>query len=174
MTSPPTPEPPRTQPRAQGKSLWAFVPVGMIGLTLLGLGFMAHLATDDPSFAVERDYYKKAVAWDDTAAQARQNARLGWQVDFEVAPRGSELELRVLPKDARGARLRDASVAVEAFANARAANVVSTTLTPNGERGLSGKLPLVHAGIWEFRLVVEADGKRFTQVLRREISGDAS
>jgi len=154
---------------------WAYVPIGLIAASILGLGYMAHLAVDDPSFAVEKDYYKKAVAWDETRAQAERNAKLGWKVDLEVVPRGSELELKVRPLDARGGRLEGAAVEVEAFANARAGHIVSAHLAPHGAEGLAAVVPFVHAGVWEFRFVVEAGGQRFTQVLRREIpGGDAS
>ena len=47
---------------------------------LIGLGTMATIATRDPGFALERDYYQKAVNYDRVIAQRGENARLGWSV----------------------------------------------------------------------------------------------
>ena len=150
---------------------WALAPVVMIATMLGGLGYMAHLATDDPSFAVEKDYYKKAIDWDSTQAQAAENARLGWNVDLAVEPGKSELVLVVHPKDAQGAPIRGADVRVEAFANARAAHIVKADFRPQADGALAASVPLVRPGLWEFRFVVEAAGRRFTQVVRRDVGG---
>ena len=49
--------------------LWPLGVVGMLGVSLSVCAFTVVAATSDKSFAVEDDYYAKAVAWDDTAAQ---------------------------------------------------------------------------------------------------------
>jgi nitrogen fixation protein FixH len=155
---------------AAGKA-WALAPVVMIASMLGGLGYMAHLATDDPSFAVEKDYYKKAIDWDSTQAQAATNARLGWSIDLSVEPRDQQLSLVVHAKDSHGAPLRNANVRVEAFANARASHVVKADLQPQTDGALAASIPLVRPGLWEFRFVVESAGQRFTEVVRRDVGG---
>lgn len=154
---------------------WAWAPVGMIGTMLAGLSYMAYLATNDPSFSVEKDYYKKAIAWDDTQAQAAKNAQLGWSLDFSVEPKGGQLLLAVRPKDSHGKPIRDASVEVEAFANARAGQVLSAQMNHEQNGELHAAIPFVRPGVWEFRFVVQAGGERFTQIVRTEVPrGDAS
>lgn len=163
----PDPKPAPLSPKARA---WALAPFVSIALMLAGLGYMARVAANDPSFSVERDYYQKAIGWDQTQAQAGTNARLGWKLELELVPRGSELELVVRAKDAHGAPIPDASVQVEAFANSRASDVVSARLERRGPVELGGRVPLRHAGLWEFRFVVEAGGERFTEVVRRDVT----
>jgi len=63
-------------------------PFFLVGLQASGVGanlyFMSR-AISDPSFAVEPDYYAKAIAWDAHQAQARDNAELGWELKLDVA-----------------------------------------------------------------------------------------
>ena len=154
---------------------WSLVPVGLIVAMLGGLGTMTYLATDDPSFAVEKDYYKKAVAWDDTRAQAEANARLGWKIELATQPHGADLQVVAKVTDAQGVPIRGASVDLEAFANARASRVHTTTLVPAADASYRGDVALTQPGLWEFRFKVESGGQRFTGVVRQEVKkGDAS
>src|SRR5690606_17828420 len=62
---------------------WALAPVLILGGGLLGLGVMTALAMDDPRFALERDYYRKAVEHDAQRAQEARNRELGWELYLE-------------------------------------------------------------------------------------------
>lgn len=150
-------------------TFWRLFPVGLIVSSVGGLGFMAYLAVHDPNFAVEKDYYKKAVAWDETQAQARENARLGWNVDLALEAKGDHVELVAHVKDARGLPVPDARVEVEAFPNAHAGHIVNATLAPERD-AQRGSLPFVQAGLWELRFTVRSRGERFTQVIRRDVA----
>lgn len=164
-----------TKPKAErltaGGRFWALFPVALIATMLLGLGSLAYVAVDDPSFAVEKDYYKKAVAWDDAQAQAAENARLGWKVELSTERRGDSLSVVARVKDARGVPIPDAEVALEAFANARASRVLSTRLRSAADASYRGDLALVQGGVWEFRFSVDAAGQHYTQVVRQEVGG---
>ncbi len=158
----------------RGGRFWAAVPVVLLGTLVGSLGLVAIIASDDPGFAVERDYYKKAVDWDETQRQAATNQRLGWKLELDTrAPaetRSFELDARVL--DASGAPIRGAVVKVEAFPNARAGNIVHARFE-SGESGSGEKqharLPLSRSGLWELRFTVDARGERFTETIRRDI-----
>lgn len=155
-------------------TFWRWFPLALGAAMVGGLCFMAAVAVRDPSFAVEQDYYRKAVAWDDTQAQATENAKLDWSVELELDPRGSELWLRARVKDSRGVVIPDAQVDVEAFANARAAQVVRATLVQERDAHAT-RVPLVRSGLWELRFTVQARGERFTQTIRRDVrTGDRS
>ena len=56
-------------------------PIAIAGILFAGIasnvGF-AILASSDPAAAVEPDYYRKAVAWDQEMAQEERNIALGW------------------------------------------------------------------------------------------------
>ena len=64
-------------------------PVAIVGLLVGGaaanIGLMI-VANRDATFAVEPDYYRKAVDWDRTMAQEARNVELGWRVSAQLEP----------------------------------------------------------------------------------------
>ncbi len=151
------------------RSLWPYVPVVLLTTMIGGLLVLARIASDDPSFAVERDYYAKAVAWDATREQERQNERLGWRLDVETLRGGpGRVELVARLVDQSGAEIERAELEVEAFHNARAAHVLVARLTEN-DADYRAELPVQRAGIWELRFTAKRGADKFTQVIRAEI-----
>jgi nitrogen fixation protein FixH len=131
---------------------------------------MAKIAMHDPGFALEQNYYEKAVEYDRELEQRARNARLGWSLTFdaEAARRGEHsaltLSVRDGSKPVSGARVR-----VEALRNASAKAVLATGFDETVPGEYRAALPLERGGIWEFRLTVERGAERFTRVERREL-----
>jgi nitrogen fixation protein FixH len=152
-------------------TFWAMSPVlllgGLLGMQVTFLGW----ALGDPSFAVEEDYYQKAVSWDVKMAQDRENARLGWSMDLEVHGFGDDAKLRLELRDEAGAAIDDAEVVVQAFPNARAGRIREVTPRALGEGVYEGPLFVERGGLWEFRSVASRGQTRFTAVLRRDLVG---
>ena len=155
-----------------GKSWWMWVPVGLLLASTLGVGSLAMIAIRDPNFALEPNYYDKALHWDKTQAQAADNQRLGYRV--EVAPRiaadaqgNATLSVRVA--DANGSAALGATVRATAFANAFAQDIRSLDLQPTGQGTYSAKLRAGHLGLWEFRLVVSSGSDQITSTLRSDV-----
>ena len=147
---------------------WALAPALILGAGLAGLGVMTALAIDDPSFALEPNYYQKAVDLDDEKRQQAQNRELGWELELGPAEITDQtgVDLAVTLTSAEGP-LDDAAVQVRAFHNARAADVHELALEAVGEGVYRARLADVRPGLWEFRFVVERHGVRFTDVQRR-------
>jgi hypothetical protein len=148
---------------------WALVPVLLLGLSSAGLLVMASIAGDDPGFALEQDYYARAVNFDQEQRQRGENERLGYHVRLDCAPGRQGTELVVAVTDRTGAKLEGAAVSVEAFANARAGDIRRMTFVERQNGTYAALLGAARPGIWEFRFVVERDGDRFTQMLRDEL-----
>jgi nitrogen fixation protein FixH len=150
----------------------AWWPIGIatiLGATVAGNVWLAVVAGSDPSFSIEPNYYQKAIAWDSTMAQARENQRLGWRLEprlAAVAPNG-ESRLDVMLVDSAGAPIRDATVRVAAFFNARASHVVQATLA-HDTTDYSARLPIAYAGEWELRFDVRRGREHFTNTRRIE------
>ena len=145
-------------------------PIGVAVVLALTVGaniWVAFIAGDDPSFAIEQDYYRKAVTWDSTLAQQRVNERLGWHLipTLGAVGRGTTTPLTVRLVDSTGMPISDATVHVSAFFNARANTVVEAALTPDAS-GYEARLPIAHAGAWELRFEVRRGDQRFTAVSR--------
>jgi len=150
-------------------------PVAVISLAAVALGanfFLVYLAVSDPSFAVEPDYYQKALNWDDHQAQEQANVDLGWNLEFKLAtvrgPDGS-LELRATLLDHAGAPIDDATVQLETFHNAMSAYPLEASLVSQGEGVYSTTLAIRRPGLWEFRFVLARGEQRFTQKVVREV-----
>jgi nitrogen fixation protein FixH len=150
-------------------------PVAIVGLLVGGaganIGFMI-VANRDATFAVEPDYYRKAVEWDRTMAQEARNAELGWQVSARLEPIDggrARLVARVAARDGRP--VTGAAVVVEAFPSARARDIASFTLTPAGPDGVYA-VTLVRArpGLWELRLRVTRGAEVFTRTLSQDLA----
>jgi nitrogen fixation protein FixH len=155
-------------------------PIGLsavLAATVAANIWVAVIANDDPSFAVEPDYYRKAVAWDTTLAQDRHNALLGWRLTPEmsaIAPDGTSL-LSAQLTDSTGAAISGAAIRVAALAVARASNVHDLTLTPAAGTGnYAVRFEARRAGEWELRFDATLGAEHFTQVSRVRLSSRAS
>ena len=58
----------RTDPSTKGGRGWIAAVVLILGTTVAANFYVMHLAGDDPSFAIEPDYYDRALHWDDELA----------------------------------------------------------------------------------------------------------
>jgi nitrogen fixation protein FixH len=152
---------------------WPWLLAGLLVFGVgVNVGFLI-VATGDPSFAVEEDYYGRALRWDETTREAARNAELGWSVEVDPAPssRGpgfTDLSLRVVDRD--GAPVAGARVSLEAFHHARAGDKLRADLAAAGDR-YGTTLPMRRAGLWQLRVRVERGAETFTTVLDRELGG---
>lgn len=150
-------------------SWWPVAIVSILTITVGANFWIYAVANDDQGIAIEPDYYQKAVAWDSTMAQARENQALGWHVTPSLAaftPRDGA-DLRITLTDSAGAPIPDATVKVAAFYNARAGDVTDTTLVAGGG-GYEARLPVHHVGVWELRFDVRRGAVHFTSTSRVE------
>lgn len=154
--------------------LWPVAIAGVLAVTVAANVVLLVEAGDPERAGIEPDYYRRAVAWDSTMAEARRNAALGWSLAAELGdalPGGTPLTVRLT--DARGRPLADAVIQVEALHNRDASHPVRARVAPDPDGGYAALLPLTHPGLWELRFAVECRGERFTARLRREAVGGA-
>ncbi len=152
---------------------WPAFIAGALALQVLASLVTIYVATSNPSYAVEDDYYQKALAWDAKRAQDRDNLKLGWQLRFEVEPATSARDPAVLSAaltDANGLPVDGALLAVEAFHNARADNILSATVSGRGDGRYSASVPITRQGVWEFRFVAQRGDDRFSHTETRYLA----
>jgi len=150
-------------------------PLIIIALLVGGAGANIGLlvvATGDASFAVEPNYYQKALRWDETMAQEARNAALAWSVTVALDGASGPGQTRVTARvtDRAGNPVQGARVAVEVFHSARASQVLAATLAPESPGRYSAPLPLNRSGLWELRLRVERGDQLFTQTLVQDLA----
>jgi nitrogen fixation protein FixH len=148
---------------------WALVPVFLLAFAVTGLGIMATIATRDPGFALETNYYERAVHWDREQAQRVENARLGLRVALTVEPGPAGVELVATVHDRAGVPLPGANLSAEGFANARSGARRSLVFSEKSDGTYRAALAEPRPGLWELRLVVLSGGTRFTEVVRVDV-----
>lgn len=155
--------------------VWAFFPVGLLALLLTIQVVMVSLATDDPGFAVEENYYQRAVDWDQQAAQRATNQQLGWTVHWTATPHSEGTgRLAMKLKAADGSPITEARLELIAFPNSRSSQRQSLTARELEPGHYVASFVLSRLGLWEFRLAAHANGHKFTNVTQQDISQGGS
>ena len=146
---------------------------------------MMRIANSDPSFAVEPDYYQKAVAFDSTLAHVNASARLGWSarvtIAQDTASRGDSTSVQasdhtmgplvaVALRDSLQQPITHATVTVHALFIARANDVLSATLAETTPGNYRAALPVQHAGIWEIRIAATRGTDAFVSSARVDVA----
>lgn len=164
------------KPLFRRDQIWPSIVIVALGGNLaLGVTLM-RVANADPHFAVEPDYYRRAVGWDSIQAQARESAELGWRVHPSLgAVTGEPLALILVVTDAAGVPLEGVELSVEGRAVAHAANAVNASLLPTENVGAyRAVMPITRTGLWEFRLRLRRGDALTTQQLRMKLSDHAA
>lgn len=158
------------EPQGSGK-LWAYVPALLLGCMLVGLGSMAYVAIHDPHFALEPNYYDKAVHWDQGLAEERASRDLGLVLELEklqIAPTGNAPILVKLSSS--GGQELTGQLTLEAFPNAFAGQIQRITLHETAPGIYTGALTKPLPGLWELRFVLTQAGQRLRETVRRDIA----
>ena len=146
--------------------------LALVTSAALNIAF-AIVASRDASFAVEPDYYRKSLEWDRTMIQEDANRALGWSLAVHAEPAADPGLLRIVVtlRDRAGGLVDAGLVTVEARHGARAAQVVTGTLTPFAGDRYAVDLPLRRAGLWELRLTAHRGRDVFTKQIAAELPG---
>lgn len=153
--------------------VWPTIVVALLGGNLALGAVLIRVANADPHFAVEPDYYRRAVDWDSTRAQAARNAALGWTWTPSLgAVRGDRVPMMLAITTRDGTPVDGATVTVEARAVAHASDVLVDTLAARGAGWYGTALPMRRTGLWEFRLRATRGETVATTELRLDARAD--
>ena len=132
--------------------------------------WMARVAGNDPNFAIEPDYYARAVNWDATMEQSRRDKALGWRATAGMTrAEGRIATLRIALRDSTGAPITTAdSVIAEALAVAHAGQIDRLVMVREGD-GYIAPVRAASAGLWEVRVRAVRGTDVFTAKLRTEL-----
>jgi len=146
--------------------IWPWAIGGVLGVTVAANIAVLWKANDEQVTAYEPDYYRKAVAWDSTLAQAGRNRALGWRIEARLLRVDEhDARLAVTLTDSSGVAIRGAILTAEAIPIAHAGRRSSLALSERDGRYL-GELPLVYAGLYEVRLSAAGASRHFTATVR--------
>lgn len=152
--------------------VWPLIVVALLAGQVVLLVITALLATRDPTFAVEPNYYQQGLHWDDAAAQKRRNTELGWSASIvlgnKVSPLGErDVSLTLTNRD--GTPLDGARIELVAFPHAEAGQRATVTLEPRGGGRYESSLRFRRKGVWEFRVTATRGPETFTHREERDV-----
>lgn len=147
-----------------GAKWWPAALVAVLAITIVANVALLWKANHDPSFAVEPDYYQRAVDWDSTVAQRQRSDDLHWQADVRLAPpEGGQATLLVTLTSRNGTPLDSADVRAEASHNAQGATVYPLHLLASGPGLYAARIPSAAQGLWRVDLTVARGPDFFVQ-----------
>ncbi len=152
---------------------WPIGIVAILSATVIANLVVMRIANGDPSFAIEPDYYQKAVAFDSTIAGQRRSNALGWTATatIVVADAAGPPLLTVTLLDSQQRPVQGAAVTVVALANIRANDLVSSTLSEIAPGRYQSTLAARMAGQWEVRVDALRGSEHFVASTRTDLVG---
>lgn len=138
--------------------------VAILGTSVLSQVFLFSAAFSNGGPQIERDYYARAVGYDEAQKMREGRDRLGWQV--EASPMADALVVRV--RDGAGQGVERLTGSVEAQRANRAQAEPQAALEPvPGQPGYYRARVAASDGVWDVR--IKLDGERVGQVAPWEL-----
>lgn len=150
-----------TSRAGSGQSLWPWPALLIVffAINFIVVAITIVLASTDPSFAIEPNYYNRAINWDNEMARRQASEALGWHVVCDDAAVGELLALRLT--DREGNVVSGAYVQVEAFHQASASQRTLISLVETESGLYRAALPSTRTGYWELRIVARRGTEAF-------------
>lgn len=144
-----------------------WVPVGLLVFSVTTGGIAVYLATSDPSFMVEEDYYQKGLDWDQAMAQKRVNEQLGWKINTSVV----DGQLRFNVTDADDAPIDGGDLEYLVFHNARASQQSKGNALGSeaGDGVYTADVDFDRAGTWVVRYRLQRGEELYVSETRMEL-----
>ena len=153
---------------------WPIGITAILATSVIGNLVMMRVANNDPSFAIEDNYYQRAVDFDTTMHQQGRSDALRWTaaVAIDGVHDGAGV-LRVQLRDQNSLPITADSVMAVAFFNARANERARVRLTRDStESGTYRQaIAVAHAGQWDVQISAWRGPEHFVLSTRVEVSG---
>ncbi|MEO7360161.1 MAG: FixH family protein, partial [Gemmatimonadaceae bacterium] len=156
---------------------WPIGITAILATSVIGNLIMMRVANNDPSFAIEDNYYQRAVDFDTTMQQQRRSDALGWTATVAIdGVRGGAGLLRVQLSDSSALPITADSVIAVAFFNARAnerARLILTHEPIDSPGAYQHAIAVAHPGQWEVQIGAWRGHEHFVLSTRVEVKGGA-
>ncbi len=149
---------------------WPLGVAAVLLLTVAGNVWVAVLAADDPSAAIEERYYDKAVNFDARLALAQRAQRLGWTVRLvasAMGPDGVTLTPRLV--DRAGVPVAGVHCRVTARHVARASEALQGEAVLDSDGTAALHLPMHRRGLWDVEFEAWRAGEHFATAQRLDL-----
>lgn len=149
---------------------WPALIVSMLAANMTVVGITMVAARRDEGAAITPGYDQRALRWNEHRVALDDSRALGWRCDASVERdvRGSA-RLRLALRDAAGAPIRGAELAVECFHNAHPRGAVVARVRTDARGTASVELPDARPGLHTVRLDSPAAADRARFILELEV-----
>lgn len=148
---------------------WMWAPVALLGAAVAFAAWRVGVILDDPSFAAEERAFERGLEWDEELERRAAQSALGWSVEVAPPPAAAAGELRVRVRGRDGAPIAGLRGRVEAFHNARPADLLEASLIEREAGLLVAVAAPPRAGLWQWRLALEGEAGAWSGVVRAEV-----
>ena len=153
---------------------WPAALVAVLVVTVAANFALLWKANSDPSFAVEPDYYQRAVLWDSTVSRRARSDALRWRAAVRMAPpEGGRATIVVHLTTADGSPVDSADVRIEASHNAEGAILHDARLLATGPGLYTARIPATAQGLWRVDLTASRGPDQFVQRTTVDNGGSA-
>ncbi len=128
---------------------WSLFLLGLFSINVFMVATTVYKSATDKTFAVEPDYYAKAMAWDANRAATRTTDDTGMVVNAGLTPE----QILVVLSDEDGP-VAGATVEVEYFHRARASARSTVTLAETLHGAYAAPADLPKIGLYDLRLTI--------------------
>ncbi len=138
---------------------WIYVCVGLLVTNALVMAVLVTASSKSAPAVVPR-YYERAVAWDQTMAEAKLAAELGWTLELSLDDQGAAVKL----VDRDGRPVSGAEISVRGFHRARPAQRLALALVTDaaGEARAPASSGERTAGWYELDVEIERGAVRYS------------
>jgi len=156
--------------------LWPGMVVALLLMSVVMVTITVTAAVNDPSFAVDPDYYKEHIDWNARKqAQAASDA-LGWEATITVAssPNDDGLHsVELVLRDRDGQPVEGAVARADTYHYARAHQRYTLSFVPMADKPghYVARAPINHDGIWAFELKADKGQAHYLHTVKRTLSG---
>lgn len=151
--------------------IWPTIVIGLLAVTVGGNIWVAVIASRDPSFAIEENYYQRAVSYDLEQAREQRSDRLGWVLELTAgSTTAAGTPLTAVLRDSTGAVVPDANVRVQLRRVARSQTATPATLSFVGTH-YAAVVPMYDAGLWDIAIEARRGTARFSAQRRLDLTG---
>jgi hypothetical protein len=158
--------------KLQPKHLYMALPVALLLMSVSIQVTAAVIASRGNDAEIERDYYDRAVNWDDYQKLVAASGELGWTVEIRpdglLAP-GAEVGVILVVKDADGNSVEGVKAHISAFQNAHVNEMHELEFDEIGPGFYHASMRPRRTGRWVWRMRLERGEEVFVGEQRAQL-----
>ena len=153
---------------------WPGMVVAFLGFTLVSQMILLMAARSGEGLQVEEDYYDQSLIWEEKQALKAHSQDLGWRVELsfpdELGSSGSVVEISIVDKANAPVEGLEGTLTLRRPSRAGTLSTHKLTRSPDKPGVYRSEAPISGAGLWDFTIETQRDGRPwFKAELRKDL-----